>query len=234
MVNPIRALIRQGESNMNWDAFAAIAQAVETVAVVIALFYAWQQVRAARKELRLGAVWEIFRELDSAPTRAARGYIYKNRELYKALTGQETALAKLPNEAWRHAEAVSNAFDRIGYVVHQGLLPENLITDGYYHIIARSWIVLEPFIEAVRKSRNQENYQPYFEYLAMRVFDRYMSRDEVVISQEPRGMPEKSESKATSARWADKLLRWGLRWFYRMRQRRVREELSALVGQDSD
>jgi hypothetical protein len=44
-------------------------------AVLVALIYAWQQVKAVRQELRLGAIWEMFRELDADVTRSSRGYI---------------------------------------------------------------------------------------------------------------------------------------------------------------
>jgi hypothetical protein len=167
---------------MNWEALAAVSQLAEAIAVVVALLYAWQQVRAMRREQLLGAIWEIYRELHSSETRHARRYVYRNRALYETLTSiDDSDLSHLPEEARGNAERVGNTFDRVGYVVYQGLIPARFVLDGYYHVIARCWIVLEPFVQAVRAYTGENSYQQYFEYLALQVFTRYISRGEVNV-----------------------------------------------------
>lgn len=164
---------------MTWEIIAAISQLAGSIAVVIALLYAWLQIRAIRQEMLLSAMWEIFRELDSDETRSARRFVYRNRTKYKVLTDSDPEkFAQLPDEVRNNAYRVSNTLDRIGYVVHQGLIPPKLLLDGYHPIIARCWLVLEPFVYCVRAIRKQENYQQYFEYLASESFAHYISREE--------------------------------------------------------
>jgi len=174
---------------MNWDAIAAIVQAIQTAAVIVALVYAWQQVKQARQqvkhsrqEVRLGALWEIFKELDTDELRASRRYVYKNWQLYHLLRDDVTRLDSLPNEAWKRAQDVSNTLDRLGFMVYQGLFPKRLIWGGYRYVIARSWKALKPFINSVRKKRKQESYQFYFEHLAKNIG---INLDEIEISNEP-------------------------------------------------
>ena len=151
---------------MCWEKLANIGQFVEAIAVVVALLYAWQQIRAIRQEQLLGAIWEIYQELDSSETRQARRYVYCNRAVYQTLakTG-ESKLSELPEEARRNAEWVSSTFDRVGYVIHKKLIPPSFVLDAYSHIIARCWIALEPFVQSVRVYRREKDYQQYFERL---------------------------------------------------------------------
>lgn len=170
---------------MNWEAFAAIVQAIQTTAVIVALVYAWQQVKHARHDVRLGALWEIFKELDTDELRASRGYVYKNREIYHSLKNEGASLGNLPIEALKSAQVVSTTLDRLGFMVDRGLVPVDLIWDGYRYVIARSWIALEPFIRLARKERGRMSYQSYFEFLAIYVFEHYITPEEVRFADEP-------------------------------------------------
>ncbi len=159
---------------MNWNTVSSIAQTVEAISVVVALLYAWQQIKAIRQEISLGAVWNIFSELSSEQAQRSRKYVYQNREIFAALNEPDgTKLEDLSEEARQHAEKVSNSLDRIGYVVFEKLIPETVVLNGYHNIVARSWIVLEPYIKRVRENRDEATYQHHFEYLAQRTFQRY-------------------------------------------------------------
>ncbi|MGA9351049.1 MAG: hypothetical protein WBW48_19905 [Anaerolineae bacterium] len=170
------------DKTMNWEALAAISQFVEAIAVVAALLYAWQQIRAMRQEQLLGAIWQIYQELDSSETRQARRYVYCNRAMYQTLakTGEST-LSELPEEARRNAERVSSTFDRIGYVIHKELIPADLVLDGYSHIIARCWTALEPFVQSVRVYRREKDYQRYFECLGSAAIERVGGKEKVIF-----------------------------------------------------
>jgi len=87
-------------------------------------------------------------------------------------------LDKLTKVQWHHASQASNAFDRVGFLVHHKLVPIHLL-EGYKYLIYRSWIVLEAFILANRSSRNEPSYQFYFEYLAKLIFEKYLDETEV-------------------------------------------------------
>ena len=169
---------------MCWEALAAISQFVEAIAVGAALLYARHQIGAMGREQRLGAIWQIYKELDSSDTQQARRYVYRNRAIYQALakTG-EAKLGELPEEARRNAERVSSTFDRIGYVIDKELIPADLVLDGYSHIIARCWTALEPFVQSVRAYRGEKDYQQYFEDLGQRAKKRLQLAGEEVTFQ---------------------------------------------------
>ena len=165
---------------MDWVVIASIAQTIEAIAVVAALLYAWQQVREARRESNLGAIWEIFNELSSEEMNNARKIVYQNRELYQQLADGQ-GLDAIPHEVRHNATKVANNLNRIGYVVYKGLIPEDLLLDNNKYVIARSWIALEPYVRYVREVRKEDSFLQYFEYLAERVFDNYVSRDKVTF-----------------------------------------------------
>lgn len=163
---------------MDWVVIASIAQTIEAIAVVVALLYAWQQVKEARRELNLGALWQIFNELSSEEMNDARKTVYQNRELYQQLSDGQ-GLTDIPHEVRHDATKVANNLNRLGYLVFKGLIPEDLFLDNNRYVIARSWIALEPYVKHVREVRKEDSFLQYFEHLAKRVFDDYVNRDEV-------------------------------------------------------
>jgi len=166
---------------MSLDLLASIAQIIEAIAVVITVIYAWGQLRAMRHEQLLGAVWEIFRELDAPEKHEARNSVYRHAALFKDLDhNPQATLAKLPEEAERLANVVSSSFDRVGYVVNRGLIPLSLILEGFHPSIARSWVALEPYIKALRKTRYHPKHEQYFEFLGTEALARYISREQVI------------------------------------------------------
>lgn len=166
---------------MSLDLLVSIAQMIEAIAVVITVIYAWGQLRAMRYERLLGAVWEIFRELDAPEKHEARNFVYRHTALFKELYhDHQENLSKLPEEAERLANVVSSSFDRVGYVVNRGLVPLSLILEGFHPSIARSWVALEPYIKALRKARYHPKHEQYFEFLGTEALARYISREDVI------------------------------------------------------
>ncbi|GAP13236.1 hypothetical protein LARV_00987 [Longilinea arvoryzae] len=163
---------------MNWDFLTAILQTIQTLAVLIALFYAWRQIQEARRETHLGAMWEIYREISSDELNGARKVIIKNREKLLSLCNPGD-IKKLPEDVRYAASKTGNHMNRIGYVVRKGLIPEDLLLDGYKYVIGRSWIILEPYISCIREVRGEESFMGDFEYIAKKVFQKYLSRDEI-------------------------------------------------------
>jgi hypothetical protein len=146
---------------------------VQTIVVLAALLYASQQIKEARREQLLSAVWEIFNYIDTGETREARAFLYHNKKLFEELTDEK--LKELPQETHDKVQLVSNTFDRLGYTVAQGLVPAELILNGYAPIIARCWLILEPYIQITRKLRAQNDYQKFFQYLGEMALSKYIS-----------------------------------------------------------
>jgi len=169
------SLLTERGANVDWVVIASIAQTIEAIAVVAALLYAWQQVREARRGSDLGAMWEIFNELSSEEMNNARKIVYQNWKLYQQL-GEGQGLDAIPTEARHNATKVANNLNRIGYVVHKGLIPEDLLLDNNRYVIARSWKALKPYVKHLRKEREdagERGFMEYFEHLATRVSDKY-------------------------------------------------------------
>lgn len=105
---------------MNLELLSGIAQIIEAVAVVGALIYAGLQIRDARKSSKIESAWQIFRELSEDEIRKSRKYVYRNQSKYVMLAKDGSNLRKLTQPQWHHANRVSNAFDRVGFLVYQG------------------------------------------------------------------------------------------------------------------
>jgi hypothetical protein len=153
---------------------------LQTLLLCGTLLYARGQINAARNEQRLGAMWEIFNELDFSGAREARKFVYDHRELYKSLEGNNVEkFTELSKEAHANAERVSNSFDRIGYVVSLHLIPEELILKGYYIMIGKCWFILRPYIKIARRQRRKRDFQVYFQSLGEAVFSKYSPEEEI-------------------------------------------------------
>ena len=164
------------------NTFASVMSIIESLAVIIALIYAWGQVKEARRASNLGAIWEIFDMLSSEEMNNARKVVYKSRNQYSLLQ-QGKGLDDIPHESRHNANKVANTFDRVGYLVKKGLIPEDLLLDNHKYIIARSWIALEPYVYHTREIRGQDSFLEYFQYISDRVFQSYLRKDKVKFSE---------------------------------------------------
>jgi hypothetical protein len=171
-----------------WDRLAAVGQAAEALCACVeiplvlgGLIAAWFELRRGTKAQRLGIVWEMFRELGDAEARKARRFVFQERSVYEGLEDGSVDLRSLDPEAIEAAQNVGNVLDRLGYAVVKGLVSEDVVLDGYNCLVMRSWIVLEPFVNALRRERGERTYQKGFEELASRAFRNpdYPSREEV-------------------------------------------------------
>ncbi len=161
-----------------FTAVSCFIMSVQTCTLLISLIFVAQQIEVARKEQRLGAVWEIFSQLDSDKIMAAREFVYDNREAYLSLEGHDEKYKKLTKEARTNAELVSSSFSRVGYAVSHDLIPENIILDGYRFMVTRCWHILGPYNRAVRFERKNDYYQKFFEELAQRACLHYHMTEE--------------------------------------------------------
>jgi len=174
--------------NLNWELLNTSLQLVQTVAVLAALIYGWQEIKHARQESRLDSLWNIHSELSAEPQRQARRSVYKHRQMFASLPDKPEELYNIPEDVLSSAHSVGNTFNRIGYMVHLGLIPGEIILGGYATIIARSWIVLEPFVRVVRTERLEPGFQSYFESLAALAFKESVTPEDIQFTRYTDGL----------------------------------------------
>lgn len=74
-------------------------------------------------------------------------------------------------EYWR-AKRVAVAYDRVGFMVEQGLVDEGALFDFQKDEIKILWEKLEPIVEKERKDTNRPNHCKRFENLYTKWFTR--------------------------------------------------------------
>lgn len=134
----------------NW---AAIAQVVQSIVVLFALIYAVVQLNEAGKARKLQATRELINEIGDKEVREDRWFV-----LYEMFDA-----AELSDDDHKRASRVAVAYDRVGYMVRQRLIPEDALFDWQQDEIELLWPKLEPVVTANRKTR--PHYCTHFEYL---------------------------------------------------------------------
>lgn len=165
---------------MGIDDIASLCQIIGTCAVVIALFIGLQQIIEHKKQKQLEYIWNMFNELDDNDTHQARNNLYKHSHYFiKPEAELEDALNDIPKDLLDQAALVSSSFDRIGYFVHHKLIPQNLILDNFAYSLARSWIILENYINVLRKTKYHKDHECFFEMLARSALAKYITEDDI-------------------------------------------------------
>jgi hypothetical protein len=67
--------------------------------------------------------------------------------------------------AWRRWRPVSIAFDQVGLLAQEGMVPPWIVLDMYRDTIVNTWDTLEPYILRERARRPFPLYQYHFEWL---------------------------------------------------------------------
>mgnify|MGYP001061516838 CR=1 FL=1 len=150
----------------NWSDWAAIAQILQFVIVVIALIYAKGQADEASKARKLQVVRELINEIGSEEIRTLRHWVLYDMPAFDALTAEQL---------WK-ARKVAVALDRVGYMVKQRLIPEDALFEWQRDEINQLWTKLEPLVEEMQTKRSRPNYCKHFTYLATEWFPRMQQR----------------------------------------------------------
>lgn len=140
----------------NWSDWAAIAQVLQFIIVLIALIYAKGQVDEAGRARRLQATRDLLDEIGGEEIRALRSWVLNEMPPLDALTA---------DQHWK-ARRVAVSFDRIGFMVKQRLIPEDALFEWQRDEIKQLWPKLKPVVEDMRNTRNRPHYCVHFQYLA--------------------------------------------------------------------
>lgn len=150
----------------NWGDWAAIAQVLQFVIVLIALIYAKGQMDEAGRARKLQAARELLNEIGSEEIRVLRSWVLDEMPLPGALTA---------DQHWK-AQRVAVSLDRVGYMVRQRLIPEDALFEWQRDEIKQLWPKLEPIVENMRTTRNRPHYCVHFQYLATEWLPRMEQR----------------------------------------------------------
>ena len=146
----------------SWGDWAALAQIVQLLVVLYALYYAWGQVAEAGRARKLQATRELLNEIGSEDIRKARHHVLDEMSSDDVLD-----LSQIEDKNWQ-ARKVAVAYDRVGYMVSQRLIPEDALFYFQRDEIQALWMKLEPYIVKVRTNPTRRNYCAHFEELATR------------------------------------------------------------------
>ena len=143
-----------------WNEWAAFAQIVQVFVVLYALYYAKGQVEEAGRARKLQATRELLNEIGSDDIRDARHHVLREMS-----ANEDIDLSGLADRDLQ-ARRVAVAYDRVGYMVSQHLIPEDALFYFQRDEIDALWKRLEPYIIKVRNNPARRNYCRHFEELA--------------------------------------------------------------------
>jgi hypothetical protein len=138
-----------------WTAVYALATIVMIAVLLGAAIAAWKQLREATRARLLEAINQVYRDVHSEDSKAARKYVY------------DTEPAKLtwPGPDRAKIEKVADTFEHVGVLAEHSLVAKSMILDYFWEAILQMWCRLKPYIEATRLERGQQ-YADHFERLA--------------------------------------------------------------------
>lgn len=141
--------------NETWSIISAISTTIQTVAVIITLIYAANQLRSMSKDRHLELLFKLHEMFSEPKARAARYYIFSNFPL---------DTLELSEEEYKAARDTWNIMDQVGIVAHHNLASRELLLELFSLQTVRLWKKLEPHIHYYRGIRG--DFAVYFEELA--------------------------------------------------------------------
>ncbi len=151
-----------------WADLGAIAQVLTFIVLVVALIYAKGQLTEAGRARKLQAIRALLDEIANEEVRKARSWVLNE---FDVLDLNELSA----DEHWK-GRRVAVALDRVGYMVKQGLVPEDALFEWQQDEIEQLWRKLEPIVKEIRQTRNLPHYCTHFEYLATEWFQRMKAK----------------------------------------------------------
>lgn len=144
----------------NWQEFAAFITVVQFIVVIIALIYARQQMKEATSSRKLLATTQLLNEIGAPHIRKARDYVF-----YR-LKPISHDLSSISEEDLDTIRSVAVAYDRVGYMIKQGLMPEKALFDFQCDEIDQLWQKIGRVITDFQQERKRPHYCENFVYLA--------------------------------------------------------------------
>ncbi|HUC61852.1 MAG TPA: DUF4760 domain-containing protein [Alphaproteobacteria bacterium] len=141
---------------------AAIAPLGVAFAALFGLVIAFRQSREASRARRLAATKLLLDEIGNAEVREARTRIMETATPLNVSSPD----AELGGELSKSARRVGVAYDRIGVMIRQGLIDEDMLFDSQCVEIEVIWRKIEPLVTYIRNQQRRPNYLFHFEFLA--------------------------------------------------------------------
>ena len=138
-----------------WAGIAAIAAAIQAGILAAAAYYAFTQLKEARRVRLLNILLSLRHDIDSTESRQNRYELFN--KLPEDLTSPLTA-----EQDWV-VDRVVVEYENIGSLVINGFIDFDLIASLYGNSTERSWKRAEPWIQKERMRRNNAPYATNFE-----------------------------------------------------------------------
>ena len=140
----------------------AVATALGVLVVAVGGFFAWRQLKGLRQQTGLSALAHIFEDFNSEKLREDRRLIYQKMP-------KEPDLATIDEELYESVRRVLVSLTRIGFLVHQGLIPmDEALAQFIGPPAIRMWGKLEKLVVLERERRDEKTYACFFEELVHR------------------------------------------------------------------
>lgn len=145
----------------NLQDLADLATVAQAFFVVLALFYAAYQLREAARSRQLYATTQLLTEIGTPKIREARWYV-----LYEL--PRDFKFPDLDKDKKDMIGSVAVAYDRVGYMIFEKLMPGKALFDFHGQDIGLVWDKIQPFIKYCREEASpiRPKYCEHFRRLA--------------------------------------------------------------------
>lgn len=141
-----------------------IFQAIEAIAVVIAVGFAMIQVRQYRRDKRREAAMELLHSFQTPSFARALNIVYGMPD---GLTKEE--IEKFAGDEFHLVYALTTTWESLGVLVHRGEIDLQLIDDFFSGPIRISWRRLEGHVIGEREATGRQTINEWFQWLNERL-----------------------------------------------------------------
>lgn len=138
-----------------WTVLSSISTAIASVVVIITLILSYRGLKETVRSRSLDALRETFQNLTAEDMSVSRRYV---------LTKDLPMPGKVSAEAYEHMHKVWVAYDNLGIMIHNKLLPREIALSMFHDSIIKCWQKLEPYIQ-YEEFKRKTYYQIYFKEL---------------------------------------------------------------------
>lgn len=138
-----------------WNIVSSISTAIASAVVIITLILSYRSLKETVRARSLDALRETFQNLTAEEMSVSRRYIL-NEDL--PMPGKTSA------EAYEHMHRVWVAYDNLGIMIENKLLPSEIALSMFHDSIIKCWQKLEPHIR-YEEYKRKTYYQIYFKKL---------------------------------------------------------------------
>ena len=141
-----------------------IFQAIESIAVVIAIGFAMVQIRQYRRDKHREAAMELLHAFQTPSFARALNIVY---EMPEGLSKEE--VEAYAGDEFHLVYAMTTTWESLGVLVHHGEIDLQLIDDFFSGPIRISWRKLEGHVMGEREATGRETINEWFQWLNERL-----------------------------------------------------------------